>query len=67
MVHSEGNSEAELDAETPLRAACCGRYLDGARLEWAELEREEAGASKQSTGKAAFVWALQNEESTYIT
>ena len=33
MVHPEGDSEAELDAEAPLRASGCGRRLDGARLE----------------------------------
>ena len=41
MVHPEGDSEAELDAEAPLRASGCGRRLDGARLERTELEREE--------------------------
>ena len=33
MVHPEGDSQAELDAEAPLRASRRGRRLDGARLE----------------------------------
>ena len=52
MVYPERDFEAELDAETPLRAPGCGCRLDGARLERTELEREETGTGEQSTGKS---------------